>query len=376
MAIYLDYNASGPIYEQVIEYMVDIYRHYYGNSSSRSHTYGTNAREIVEKSRKQIADILDIDIGGVIFTSGATESDNMAILGMIETAKKTGKNHFVTTSIEHKAVLEPMRYLERIGFKVDYVSPDKSGRIAAEHVLDLVTDKTLLVSIMHVNSETGIIQPIKVIGDALYDTKTWFHVDATQSFIKLNKEINETKYDLLSISSHKIRGPQGVGALIRRRDFKKKFPPLSPIMFGGEQEGKLHSGTIPVALVGGFALAAEISTNKNTLYWTNSQAIKNELLDTLKDIPYTINGDPRYCIPSTINISFENIDAERLFNIIKEDYAISNGSACASGSYNTSYVLKSMGLPESKIAKAVRLSWDFDTKANFTKLAQYVKCPL
>lgn len=200
MAVYLDFNASAPIDLRVLDQMVDIYKNHSGNADSRTHIYGTDAKEIVVRARTTITDILAIDSTDLIFTSGSTESNNMAILGLIEYAKETGKKHFITSAIEHKSVLEAMKRLKKLGFEVDFVSPDTSGRVKPEQILNLVTDKTLLVSMMHVNSETGIIQPIQEVGETLSNTSTYFHVDATQGFGKLNDELRKTKYDMLSIT--------------------------------------------------------------------------------------------------------------------------------------------------------------------------------
>ena len=236
MAVYLDYNASAPIDVRVLEHMINIYKNHYGNADSRTHVFGTDAKEIVAEARKEIANVLSIDSMDVIFTSGSTESNNMAIVGLLDYALETGRNHFITTSIEHKSVLEAMKYLQSKGCSVDMVAPDESGRIKPKQILDLVTDNTLLVSMMHVNSETGIIQPIEEVGAALAYTKTYFHVDATQGFGKLNKSLRRTKYNMMSLTAHKIGGPQGIGALILRRDKSYRRPPIKPIMFGGQQE--------------------------------------------------------------------------------------------------------------------------------------------
>ena len=258
MAIYLDYNASAPIDERVLERMVDVYRSHYGNADSRTHIFGTDAKEIVASARKTIAEILAVDSTDVFFTSGSTESNNMAILGLLDYAIESGRNHFITTSIEHKSVLESMKHLQEKGCVVDFVSPDASGRIKPEQILDLVTDKTLLVSMMHVNSETGVIQPIEEVGAALAGTKTYFHVDATQGFGKLNDSLRDAKCNMLSITAHKLGGPQGIGALIMRRDRTYRRPPVKQLMYGGQQERGYRPGTTPVALVAGFALAAEL----------------------------------------------------------------------------------------------------------------------
>ena len=258
MAVYLDFNATSPIDERVLKKMIEVYRSNYGNADSRTHIFGMKAKEIVNDARKTIAKILNVDNTDVFFTSGSTESNNMAIIGLLEFAQKSGRNHFITTAIEHKSVLEPMKFLEKHGCQVDYVYPDGSGRIKKEQILSLITNKTLLVSIMHVNSETGIIQPIEDIGRELANTEIYFHIDATQGFGKLNDVLRQTKYNMMSITAHKIGGPQGIGGLIMRRDNNYKRPPLIPLMYGGEQERGYRPGTTPVALVAGFALAAKI----------------------------------------------------------------------------------------------------------------------
>ena len=373
MAIYLDYNASAPIEERVLERMIDVYRSHYGNADSRTHIFGTEAKEIVTTSRKAIADILGVDSTDVFFTSGSTESNNMAIVGLLDYALESGRNHFITTSIEHKSVLEAMKYLQGKGCSVDFVSPDSSGRIRPEQILDLVTEKTLLVSMMHVNSETGIIQPIEEVGEALSKTKTYFHIDATQGFGKLNQCLRKAKYNMLSITAHKLGGPQGVGAFVLRRDKTYRRPPVKQLMYGGQQERGYRPGTTPVALVAGFALAAEICEQESAMHAEHCQNIKNSFLNAISGLNYTINGDQNYCLPSTINISFHGVDAEGIFLAIKEDYAFSNGSACNSGSHAPSYVLTAMGLDENRISEAIRVSWNYNTQVDFTSLIDYVK---
>lgn len=372
MAVYLDYNASAPLDERVLDRMVEVYRYHYGNADSRTHLFGTEAKEIVNGSRKSIAEILGVDSTEVIFTSGSTESNNMAILGLLEYAQKTGRNHFITTAIEHKSVIEAMHYLQRHGCQVDFVSPDRSGRIRPDQVLDLVTDKTLLVSVMHVNSETGIIQPVEEIGKCLENTPTFFHVDATQSFGKLNGILRGMKYDMLSVTAHKLGGPQGVGALVLRRDKTYRRPPVVPLMYGGQQERGFRPGTTPVALVAGFAKAAEICDKECEQYLRACAEIKESFLKAIDGLDYTLNGDQAHCLPSTVNVSFRGVDAEGIFLAMKDEYAFSNGSACNSGSHAPSYVLTAMGLEEERVNEAVRISWGKDTKADFSKLVGYV----
>lgn len=374
MAVYLDYNASAPIDERVLERMIEIYRAHYGNADSRTHIFGTDAKEIVSSSRKTIADILAVDSMDVFFTSGSTESNNMAILGLLDYAQESGRNHFITTSIEHKSVLETMKYLQKKGCTVDFVSPDASGRIKPEQILGLVTDRTLLVSMMHVNSETGIIQPIEEVGEALAGTKTYFHIDATQGFGKLNDNLRNTKYSMLSITAHKLSGPQGIGALILRRDDRTyRRPPVRPLMYGGQQERGYRPGTTPVALVAGFALAARLCDKESAEHMKSCRMIKKNFLEAVQGLNYTLNGDQDYCLPSTVNISFHGIDAEGIFIAVKEDYAFSNGSACNSGSHAPSYVLTAMGLDEERISEAIRISWNHNTNVDFSVLVRYVK---
>lgn len=373
MAIYLDYNASAPIEPRVLEWMIDVYRSHYGNADSRTHSFGTDAKEIVAESRKTIADILKIDNNDLIFTSGSTESNNMAIIGLLDYARETGRNHFITTAIEHKSVLEAMKYMQSKGCEVDFVAPDESGRIKATQILDLVTEKTLLVSMMHVNSETGIIQPIEEVGEALSKTKTYFHIDATQGFGKLNDTLRRTKYNMMSLTAHKLGGPQGIGAIVLRRDKTYRRPPVKPLLFGGQQERGFRPGTTPVALVAGFALAAKLCDQEAVEHMEKCREIKNSFMASIESLDYAINGDPRYCIPSTINISFAGVDAESYFVSLKSEYAFSNGSACNSGSHAPSYVLTAMGLDEKRVNEAIRISWDATVNADFSMLRRYIE---
>lgn len=379
MSVYLDYNASAPIDDRVVDFMMDIYKNNIGNADSRTHDYGDNARTIVENARKQVALLLDIPSEDVFFTSGATESNNIAIQGLREYAEKTGKKHIITTSIEHKAVLETAKHMRDHGYRVDFVSPDRTGRVSAEEVINLVDDDTLLVSIMHVNNETGAIQPVKEIGDRLADKGVLFHIDATQSCGKLVEEIRQIKYDMLSFSSHKMYGPQGIGALVMRRK-NYKLPPVKPIMYGGQQEHGISPGTIPVALVGGLGKACEIAIDEHKSDEANNILIRDMLIEMLdkSGIKYRINGDIDYLISSTLNIQIEGVSSEALMLSSKQYCGISNGSACTSSSYSPSYVLVAMGMSEDEIDQSIRLSWGRNTdvetlKNNFEKLLEVAK---
>lgn len=358
MSVYLDYNATTPVDPRVLDVMIKVYRNDPGNADSRTHDFGEQARKITEHARKQVAELLDVTPEEAFFTSGSTESNNIAIQGLREYAALSGKKHIITTSIEHKSVLNTVKYMESQGFDVDYVSPDISGRVSAEDVLNRVREDTLLVSIMHVNNETGTIQPVKEIGDALAERDVLFHVDATQSCGKLVDQIRELHYDMLSLSAHKFRGPQGIGALIlRRRNYR--LPPVKNVYFGGQQEHGLRPGTTPVALVAGMGKACELAQNEYEEEARENQVIKNEILDLLNSegVLYELNGDPEYCVDNTLNICFEGISSEALMLSAKQYCAISNGSACTSKSYDPSYVLIAMEIPVDRIESSVRISW-------------------
>ncbi len=365
MGVYLDYNASAPIDKRVVDVMMDVYLNTIGNADSRTHDYGDSASKVVEKARGQVADLLAVEKGEVFFTSGATESNNIAIRGLYDYANKSGKKHIITTAIEHKAVLETCKHMKDIGFEVDFVKPDRSGRVNADEVLSLVREDTLLASVMHVNNETGIIQPVKEIGDALSKKEVLFHIDATQSCGKLVNEIRELKYDMLSFSAHKLQGPQGVGALILRKK-KYKLPPVKNIMYGGQQEHGIRPGTVPVALTVGLGKACEIAQENHELHEKTNLDIKERIIDLFNQsgLQYSINGDVKYGISSSVNICIPGVSSEALMLSSKEYCGISNGSACTSQSYSPSYVLVAMGLDEDEIDSSIRISWgpDIDSK--------------
>lgn len=357
MGIYLDYNASTPLDQRVLDVMIDVYQNKYGNADSRTHDYGETARSAVENARKQVADLLAIKKDEVFFTSGATESDNISILGLQEYAEKNSKKHIITTAIEHKAVLEPLHHLEKQGFEVTYISPDSSGRINADELLSKVRDDTLLVSVMHANNETGIIQPIDVIGEELSKTDTFFHVDAAQSFGKLVDELRNVKYNFLSASAHKMYGPQGVGVLVLKKK-RYKMPPVNSIMFGGSQERGIRPGTVPTALIAGLGKACEIAAEEHASNYIKYLDNKAIILDALKSsgIDYSVNGDLEYAMPNTLNVSFNGVNSEALMLATRQYFAVSNGSACNSSSYKPSYVLSAMGLSLDRIESAIRIS--------------------
>ena len=358
MSIYLDYNASAPLNPEVLDVMIDVYKNHSGNADSRTHDYGEQARNIVETARKQVASLLGINASEVFFTSGATESNNIAIQGLQEYARQTGKKHIITSSIEHKAVLETVKAMQDRGFEIDIVDPEPSGRLDVHKILGKLKSTTLLVSIMHVNNETGVIQPILELGEELEHRNVLFHVDATQSCGKLVDEIRHAKYNMLSFSAHKLQGPQGVGVLVMRKK-NYKLPPVKAIMYGGQQERGIRPGTIPVALVAGCGKACELAELNYTDNRKKLYEIKTLLLRLLASsgIQYSINGDSVNTLENTLNICFHGVSSEALMIATKNFCGISNGSACTSKSYSPSYVLIAMGIPEEQVENSVRISW-------------------
>lgn len=375
MAQYLDYNASTPLDSDVLEYMMTVYKEISGNADSRTHSHGINARKIVESARTNIADLLKTDVSNIIFTSGATESSNIAILGLANWGKKNGKTHIITTAIEHKATLQPIHQLEMAGFTADYVLPEKSGVVNAEKLISKITNNTLLVSVQHVNNETGAIQPIKQIGAYCHANNIFFHIDAAQSFGKLVDELREIQYDLLSATAHKIYGPQGVGLLVARRK-NYRIPPILPLTFGGGQENGFRPGTLPVALIAGFGKAAELSLAHHDKWQNHYSDLKTSVLDVLKKsgVNYVINGDVEKCMKTTLNISFIGINSEALMIAARPYFSLANGSACTSKDYKHSHVLKAMGVSDEVAESSIRISWGKDINSiDMNQLLSIVK---
>ena len=379
MSIYLDWNASAPIAPEVVETMMEVYRNQIGNADSRTHAYGEAVRAVVEHARKQVAALLGVTSAEVFFTSGATESSNIAIQGLAAYAETSGKRHIITSAIEHKAVLETVKAMGRRGFDVDIVAPEPSGRVAKEKILEKLRADTLLVSLMHVNNETGVIQPVEELGAELEKREILFHVDATQSCGKLVDELRRLKYRMLSFSAHKMRGPQGVGVLVlKKRDYK--FPPVKAILYGGEQERGIRPGTIPAALAAGCGKACELAAMRYKEDNRKLQQIKAMLLQMIDEagLAYSVNGDAEFSLPSTLNLALHGVSAEALMIAARGGCAISNGSACTSKSYAPSYVLAAMGVPEEQIESSIRLSWGAETdeallKTEFAKLLTAAK---
>ena len=356
MPIYLDCNATTPLEPEVGEVVRAFLQEEYGNEGSRTHEFGARAKQAVQKARDQVAAVVGGSRDEVLFTSGATEANNLAILGLAEHGFASNRKHVVTTAIEHKAVLEPIQELERRGFEVTIVPSQKDGTVCPQHVVDAIRPDTLLVSVMAANNETGARQPIAEIGDALGAHEVFFHTDAAQSFGKDTGILRSPRIDLISISAHKLYGPKGVGALItRRRGFAK--PPLKPLMHGGGQERGLRPGTLPVALIAGLGKAAEIASKTTESRRAKCRAIKAKAMEAFLPLSPRIHGPVGNTQDHVLNIAFPGLDSEALMVALKMDVAVSNGSACTSSSYTPSHVLKAMGFTDDEANEAVRFSW-------------------
>jgi cysteine desulfurase len=325
------------------------------NSGSRTHAYGQRAKDGVERARAQVAAVIAAKPEEIIFTSGATESNNLAILGLAAHGEATAKKHIISTTIEHKAVLEPLQYLSKKGFEIDLVPVCKGGYVDPDDVIRRVRDDTLLVSVMHANNETGIIQPVKEIGDALQSKSAFFHIDAAQTFGK-EDGLAGIEFDLLSASGHKIYGPQGIGALVVKRRGNTRIP-IACLVHGGGQERGLRPGTLPVALTVGFAKACEIAIVESQPRAACALAVKDDLFRGLQTVEHAINGDLGRCQAHVVNIRFPGVDSEALLIEIRDAISLSNGSACTSESYNPSHVLTAMGLSEDHANESIRFSW-------------------
>ncbi len=356
MSVYLDCNATTPIEPRVQDVVIQYLREDFGNAGSRTHEYGARAKKAVEVARAHVAKLLDAKKEEVIFTSGATESNNIAILGLAKFGKESGKKHIISTEIEHKAVLEPLKHLADDGFEITLVSPNRGGWVDPEDIRKLLRPDTFLISVMHVNNETGVIQPIDEIIEVLKRHEAYFHCDAAQGFGKDIDQLQNSRIDLISISGHKIYAPKGVGALVcRRRRFK--MPPIEPLFYGGGQERGIRPGTVPVHLVVGLGKAAELAKNEAGKWSKKCAEFKEKMLQELSPLKPSINGDQARTLPNAVNLSFAGIDSEAVMLALKGIVAISNGSACTSSSYEPSHVLTAMGLSEAESDTALRWSW-------------------
>jgi cysteine desulfurase len=354
--IYLDCNATTPLDPEVREVLFGHLTAEFGNEGSRTHEFGARSKKAVQKARDQVATVVSANRDEVIFTSGATESNNLAILGLETAGREQGKLHIITSAIEHKAVLEPCEVLERQGFEVTRLPVGSGGYVNPEEVREALRPDTLLVSVMQVNNETGVRQPIDEIAEILKSHDAYFHTDAAQGFGKDLEALRNPRIDLISISGHKIYAPMGIGALItRRRGYDR--PPLRPITYGGGQERGLRPGTLPVALIAALGMAAEISVRDNVKRRQVCRQTREKALSAVAPLEPRLTGDQSLIIDHVLNLAFSRLDSEALMVALKDLIAISNGSACTSSSYTPSHVLKAMGMNDDEANACVRISW-------------------
>ena len=351
--IYLDNSATTKVDKEVFNEMTPYFSEKYGNPNSL-HSFGVEAREAVEKARERIAKLLNAEKEEIIFTSSGTESDNLAIKGLAEMNPE--KKHIITSKIEHPAILEVCKYLEKKGHKIDYLSVNKEGIVDIEELKSKIKEDTLLVSIMHVNNEIGSIQPIDEIAEICKAKKVLFHIDAVQSFGKMKIDVKNV--DLLSASSHKINGPKGVGILYVKKGIK-----ISPLLHGGKQENGIRSSTENVPGIVGMGKAAELS-EKKIKKSGEVKKIRDYLLEKLLKIKGChLNGGMKERIFSNINVRFEDVEGESLIMLLdKNGIAASTGSACSSHSLNASHVLLAIGLKENEAHGSLRLTLGWDAK--------------
>lgn len=354
--IYLDCAATTPIDPRVRDVVLHYMDVEFGNSGSRTHIYGQEAAKGVKKAREQIAAVVDARPEEVIFTSGATEANNIALLGLAEHGVKTGKKHIISTQIEHKAVLEPLQRLHKCGFDIDYIKPLNEGYVNPEEIKRYLRKDTVLVTAIHVNNETGTVQPISEISSVLSNHPCFFHVDSAQGFGKDLLQLRDPRIDAISASAHKLYAPKGVGALIVRS--KNKFNrAMTPLIFGGGQQRGLRPGTIPSALVCGFAYAATLSVTEHASHKARWGQMQRQFLQALNGITFDIIGDQSANLGNILNFRIPNIDAELVILHLKDLISISNGSACTSENVEPSHVIQAITNDSAFAEQACRASW-------------------
>lgn len=371
--IYLDYAATTPVDEKVAEKMVNYltFNGIFGNPASRSHGFGWQAEETVENARQQIADLVNADPREIVFTSGATESDNLAIKGVAQFYASRGK-HIITSKIEHKAVLDVCRELEQQGFEITYLEPQaNTGLILPEQVKDAIREDTILVSLMMVNNELGTLTDVASIGEITREKGVLFHVDAAQATGKTPIDLETMKIDLMSFSGHKIYGPKGIGALYVRRKPRVR---VKAQMHGGGHERGMRSGTLATHQIVGMGEAFEIAGKKMAEEQTRITQLRSKLWNGLKDMEQIfLNGDLEHSIPNIVNISFNFVEGESLMMALK-DLAVSSGSACTSATLEPSYVLRAIGLSDELAHSSIRFSLGrYTTEADIDRVINEVR---
>ena len=359
MAAYLDFCATTPVDARVSE----VVRHYmeteFGNAGSRTHEYGLTAARAVEEARSHVAEVCDANPDEVVFTSGATEANNMALLGLAAHAQSTGQFHALALAIEHKAVLEPLQELtDTHNVEVELVPVAQRGWVDPGEIAARLRPDTFVVSTMHANNETGVSQPIAEIAEVLGDHPAYWHVDAAQTYAKTSG-LNNGRIDMVAMSGHKLYGPMGVGALVaRRRGYER--PPLRPLMFGGGQERGLRPGTVPVPLVAGLGEACRLALAEQRDRSAACSEQRSAVIAAFEALDPVFNGDQHHVLPHVVNLSIPGLDAEAAMMILRDLVAVSNGSACTSSSYEPSHVLAAMGLAPQRAEGALRISWSHE----------------
>jgi cysteine desulfurase len=352
--IYLDHAATSPVHPEVIQVLTETMQNHYGNPSS-IHYFGRDARQVVDQAREFIAKSIHANFDEIIFTSGGTEADNLALIGVARGMADKGK-HIITTAVEHHAVLHTCEFLEKEGFEVTYLPVDETGRISVEELKKALRDDTILVSIMFANNEVGTLQPIREVGELLTNHQAVFHTDAVQAYGLADIDVQDLHIDLLSVSSHKINGPKGVGFLYVRDGVR-----LIPTVHGGEQERKRRAGTENVASIAAFAKAVEISQKTKPEKYAFYHKLKQLLIETLKKegVDFSINGTLEQSLPHVVNLSFPGTNVEAmLVNLDLEGIAASSGSACTAGSVDPSHVLRAMfGSQSDRLTNSIRFSF-------------------
>ncbi len=350
LPIYLDYQSTTPMDPRVIDVVIKAMKEDFGNPHSRTHSLGWRAEELVEIARKQVANLIGADAKEIFFTSGATESNNIAIKGV---ARFYGaeKNHIITLATEHKCIVNSARDLESEGFKTTFLPVEQNGLVDLKKLEAAITDKTCLVSVMTINNEIGVIQPVKEIGDLCRKKGVFFHTDAAQAFGKIPLNVNEMNIDLMSISGHKIYGPKGIGAIYIRRKPRVR---IKPLFSGGGQERGIRSGTLPTPLVIGLGKAAEIAKNEMEKDAAHIKKLSDKLAKGIMETTSVyLNGDKEKRYAGNLNFSFAGIEGESMIMAIK-DLAVSSGSACTSSSLEPSYVLHALGVEDELAHTSIR----------------------
>ena len=352
LPIYMDNHSTTPCDPRVVDAMLPYFTEKFGNAASRNHSFGWEAEEGVDHARKQIAKLINADSKEIVFTSGATESDNLALKGVVEMYREKG-DHIITSSTEHRAVLDTAKSLEKKGIKVTYLPVDKVGMVNPEDVRNAITDKTILISIMLANNEIGTINPIKEIGKIAKEKGVLFHCDATQGVGKIPVDVQGLGIDLMAFSAHKIYGPKGIGALYVRR--KAPRVRLVPMIDGGGHERGMRSGTLPVPLIVGFGKAIELCEQEMPEETIRIKALRDRLQDGIMGAMEEVylNGHPTERLPGNLNISFAYVEGEALLMGVKE-IALSSGSACTSATLEPSYVLRALGVGSDLAHSSIR----------------------